>query len=152
MRGVMARSYYILAWITLIGVALQFYWAGLALFDSASAWELHISLGHTLGGPLILLLITGLVGRLGRRTIGLTVLLFALYVLQIMLPGLRGNAPLVAALHPINALAVLGMSGACVRDGRALLHARVTRPAASVEPSAIPTSERVESAVEMQRR
>jgi hypothetical protein len=47
-----------------------------------------------------------------------TLFLFVLYVIQTILPILRGTVPVLAALHPVNALAVFLV---------ALMHARRTR-------------------------
>jgi hypothetical protein len=46
-------------------------------------------------------------------------LLVFLTIVQIMLPSLRGNASWIAALHPVNALALMGLSAMIRRNGRA---------------------------------
>jgi hypothetical protein len=63
--------------------------------------------------------VLALVGRLGWQLIGLSTLLVFLTIVQIMLPSLRGNASWIAALHPVNALALMGISATIRRYGRA---------------------------------
>jgi hypothetical protein len=67
----------------------------------------------------ILFPVLALAGRLGRRLIGLSMLLVVLTTVQMLLPSLRGGAPWIAALHPVNALVLMGMSAAIGRNGRA---------------------------------
>jgi hypothetical protein len=76
-------------------------------------------LGSALTVLVILFPVLALAGRLGRRLIGLSMLLVFLTIVQVMLPSLRGNAPWIAALHPINALALMGISAMIRRNGRA---------------------------------
>jgi hypothetical protein len=118
MQRVISRVHQGLAWVVLAGVLLQFYLAGMALFGAAS-FEIHRTLGYLLVAPAILLLVLALAGRLGRLLIGLSVLLVLLTIVQIMLPSLRGSASWIAALHPVNALALLGISAAIGRYRRA---------------------------------
>ncbi len=77
--------------------------------------------------PILLLLVLALAGRLGSRLIGLSALLVVLTVVQVMLPSLRFSLPFVAALHVVNALALLGVSGAITRQGRVEALARYKR-------------------------
>jgi hypothetical protein len=46
--------------------------------------------------------VLGLVARLGRRAALLAAGIFGLFLLQSVFVGLRGSAPDVAALHPLN--------------------------------------------------
>jgi hypothetical protein len=55
---------------------------------------------------LLLLLVLALAARPGRRTIGMAAVLVILAVVQVLLPSLRTAVPWVAALHPINAVAL----------------------------------------------
>ncbi len=66
---------------------------------------------------------------LGRRAVTLSVLVLFLAALQHVLPALREGAPVVAALHPVNALVllVLGYAVACGRT----LASLVAEPGAS---------------------
>ena len=115
-----------LAWVVLAGLLLQFYWAGMALFG-ATSFEFHRTWGYLLAIPILLLLVLALAGCLGRRLIGLSALLVVLTVVQVMLPSLRFSLPFVAALDVVNALALLGVSGAIARQGRVEALARHKR-------------------------
>ncbi len=118
MQRIISQIHQGLARIFLAGLLLQFYLAGAALFGVGS-FEPHRMLGDALTMLVILFPVLALVGRLGRKLIGLSMLLFFLTIVQIMLPSLRGNASWIAALHPVNALALMGISATIRRYGRA---------------------------------
>lgn len=118
MQRTIARIHPILARIFLAGLLLQFYLAGVPLFGAGS-FQPHRMLGDALAVLSILFPILALVGRLGRKSVGLSILLVVLIIVQIMLPSLRGSVSWVAALHPVNALALMGVSAMIRRSGRA---------------------------------
>jgi ABC-type polysaccharide/polyol phosphate export permease len=118
MQRIIARIHQGLAWIVLAGLLLEFYLAGAALFGVGS-FAPHRMLGSALAAPVLLLVVLGLAGRLGRRLVGLSLLLVFLIVVQAMLPSFRTSAAWIAALHPLNALALMGISAAIGRSGRA---------------------------------
>lgn len=97
--------YLVLACLFVIGVLYQVYLAGLVVVASRAGWGDHIGLGHTLAGPLLLMLITQYLARLPRSSKALTWILFVVYALQAdVVIFMRGSAPLVSALHPVLAL------------------------------------------------
>jgi hypothetical protein len=98
-----------LAYMILLGLIVEVYLVGAALF-AGMAFEPHRTLGHLLGPPILLLLVVALIARPGRRVVGLSLLLAGLTLLQFLLPSLRGSVPWMAALHTINALALLGVT------------------------------------------
>jgi hypothetical protein len=101
------------AWLFAAGVLLQGYLAGQALpqLGGSGDFEAHRQIGFTVMGILaVVVLVAALVGRLPRMQVGLTVLLFVLYVVQSSLPGMAGSSPAIAALHPVNAMVLLGLS------------------------------------------
>ena len=102
----------------LAGLLLQFYLASTALFGAGS-FQPHRMLGVTLTMIVLLFPVLALAGRLGRQLIGLSLLLVVLTIVQMMLPSLRGAAPWIAALHPVNALVLMGISARIGRNGRA---------------------------------
>jgi hypothetical protein len=55
------------------------------------------------------LLVSAFVGRRPRRDVGIVLALLGLYIVQTILPGLRASAPVVAALHPVNALVLFAL-------------------------------------------
>jgi hypothetical protein len=118
MQRITAQIHPILARIFLAGLLLQFYLAGTALFGAGS-FQPHRMLGDALTLLAVLFPVLALVGRLGRRLVGLSFLLLLLTVVQMMLPSLRGSVSWIAALHPVNALALMGVSALIRRSSRA---------------------------------
>ncbi len=109
------------AWLFAAGVLLQGYLAGQALRELGGNgdFEAHRSIGYSLMGILALVvLVAALVGRMPRRHVGLSVLLFVLYVVQTSLPAARDSSPAIAALHPVNAMVLLGVAIAIAVRGR----------------------------------
>jgi ABC-type polysaccharide/polyol phosphate export permease len=123
MRRILLWIHQGLAWVVLVGLLLQFYFVGMALFGGTS-FEFNRTLGYLLAVPVILLLVLALAGRLGRLLTGLSALLVVLIILQAALPSLRSSVPMVAALHPVNAVALLGLSAVMVHQARAEAAAR----------------------------
>jgi ABC-type polysaccharide/polyol phosphate export permease len=118
MQWIMSQIHQRLAQIFLAGLLLQFYLASTPIFGAGS-FQPHRTLGAALTMLVFLFPVLALVGRLGRRLIGLSILLVVLTVVQMLLPSLRGDAPWIAALHPLNALALMGMSARLSRHGYA---------------------------------
>src|ERR687896_671194 len=81
--------------------AVQIYLAGLGVFDDPSAFVTHREFGYTFGLLLLVMLVLAAVGRMGRRVIGITVLIAVLFALQSVFVALRTSAPVLAALHPL---------------------------------------------------
>jgi hypothetical protein len=100
-----------IAYLFLVSIVVQFFVAGLGLFVGEENFELHGIFGFTaVHGLSLLLPIAAAIGRTGRRTIGLGLLLFVLVTVQVTLPGLREGVPLIAALHPVNALLIFWLA------------------------------------------
>ena len=64
----------------------------------------------------IVLLVLGLIARLGRRAAFLAAGMFGLFMLQSAFVGLRVNAPDVAALHPVNGFLITFLAIVLARD------------------------------------
>src|SRR5262249_27594159 len=126
MRQMVVQLYRGLAWLTMAGFVVQFYLIGVALFGVTTV-EMHRRFGYLLAIPVVLILILALAGRLGGRPIALSTLLLVLFIVQAVLPSLRGSVPWLAALHPLNALALMGVAAALGR-------AAVTEPPGSERP------------------
>jgi hypothetical protein len=78
-------------------------------FDNA--WNAHTIIGTVVIGAMIILLILGLVGRLGKPAIWLPLALAVAGVVQMLLGELGTNVPGLGFLHTINALALFTLSG-----------------------------------------
>jgi hypothetical protein len=97
-----------LARLFTIGVVVQIFIAGLSLFESAKYWDDHKSLGQSLGIIPALLIVAAIVGRLPPRLIGMSVGLLVLWIVQWQLPKIDNGW--IAALHPLNAFLLIGLS------------------------------------------
>jgi hypothetical protein len=140
MQSLLTRIYRVLAWIVLAGLVLEVYLIGAALFGAAPL-QLHRSLGSILAVAILVLLVLTSIARPGRRAVGLAALLVVLTIVQVMLPSLRSGLPAVAALHAVNALALMGVTAAIARSPVALVAASDDRSPAGrpdVSSRAIP--------------
>jgi hypothetical protein len=103
------------SWLLVAGLVVQIFLAGLGVFDSPERFEVHSTFGFTLQVLPLIMLLSGLAGGLGRRLVGLAGLTFGLFFLQSLFIGLRGQAPMIAALHPLNGFLILFVSIAVAR-------------------------------------
>jgi len=112
----------------LAGIVAQPFLIGLWLFGAVATSDLHAAVGYSLlefGIPL--LLVTALFARLPKNEMLLTLLLMVELFVQELLVGLRDTSSVIAALHPLNAFALLLIAITVVRHDRDLL--RETSPA-----------------------
>ncbi|MEA2318748.1 MAG: hypothetical protein QOD44_2937 [Solirubrobacteraceae bacterium] len=90
-------------------VVLQVFFAGLGLFG-AESFDLHRSFGNILHGLTAVLLLLAILGPGTRRDIVMAIALVVLATVQIGIVSARDGAPGLAALHPVLALALLGLA------------------------------------------
>lgn len=136
MTGKMRWAYWGMIWLFIASVLLQVFLAGMALF-AATSFELHGIFGFTAVHLISLLLIPlAWLAKAGRRSVWLSVLLFVVVTVQVSLPGLRAAVPLLAALHPVNALLIFWLAVHMVRHADALRRAPLpARPTAEPAPA-----------------
>jgi hypothetical protein len=91
-----------------IGVVVQFYLAGIGLLGGGGM-EGHVGFGYLLALIPVLPLVLSWPSGAGARTAGLCAALLVMAQVQTFLPLAADGAPLIAALHPVNALVVFGM-------------------------------------------
>ncbi|HEU5058335.1 MAG TPA: DUF6220 domain-containing protein [Kofleriaceae bacterium] len=123
-------TYVGIAWLFLGCVVVQVFLAGLGVFVGPQQFELHRGFGYTFGWLTLILLVVAIAGRLGRRWIGLAALLLFLFAMQSVFVALRPGMPAVAALHPVNALAIFGVAFHLATRSRVLVRRGATVPAA----------------------
>jgi len=123
-------GYVAAAWFFVAGVVFQIFLAGLSLFQSVANWPTHREFGYAIGWLILPLLGLAVLGRIPRAIGRLLALLLIVYVVQTLLPILRGGVPIIAALHPVMASIVLW--SALVHARRALAILRETRQDAIV--------------------
>lgn len=105
------------AWLFVVGVMLQVFLAGMVVVARQISWNNHISLGHMLSAPLLVMLVTMYLGWLPRRMKILTWSLIAVYVIQAdVIIFLRLQAPVISAFHPVLALVDFAMGYALARQ------------------------------------
>jgi Family of unknown function (DUF6220) len=103
--------YLVLASLVLLGIFLQGFLIGAFLFGGAT-WgrDEHALMGLVLLALSLLLALVGLLAQVPGRMKIWDFLLFVLVVIQYVLGSIGGNAPLLAALHPANAMILFGLS------------------------------------------
>jgi len=97
-------------------VIVQFYLAGSGIFAAkgpvgdASSLDPHRVLGNILAVLALLLLITMIIARPARRVMITVIVLFVLTAVEGLIAGTGDSAPYFAALHPVIAAVILGLT------------------------------------------
>ena len=110
MRKIARYIYVGIAWLTLVGVIIPFFLAGMALFVSRTYWSNHAGIGWFSGWPIMGLIIFGLIGWIPRRLTAWLVGMAALHFAHTLLPALKSDAPMAAAVHPVSALLLVAVT------------------------------------------
>jgi hypothetical protein len=140
-----ARSAWaILVWLVLVMLPIQFYLAGYGAFSFTHGtttahdndWGAHAAFGTIIGLVILLTLIAGLASRLPRQLTGMTVGLFVLFIVQFALGVVGDSASLLAALHPVNALLITGLTMSLALRARAYLPFDRFRSGAEIDTAA----------------
>jgi hypothetical protein len=111
---------WVLALFLLAGV-VQIFLAGYGAFHGG--FDAHRTLGFIMSGIALVVVVLGVLGRVGGRDIGLSVLLFALAAAgQSAWAALGENSAFFGGVHAFEGLAILGIAGflhgAAIRRGR----------------------------------
>ena len=114
--------YYGLAVIYLVGVVVQFFLVGLALFGSGN-YDVHRVLGYALGLIAVALLALAIGAKLSRSLTALTTVLVALNAVQIVV--IQIDMDQIEALHVVNALAIAFVANMLVQRSRRYLAAQM---------------------------
>jgi hypothetical protein len=129
LTGVARYAYVALAWLFLVGVVVQVFFIGLALFAGRENLELHVSLGWILHLAPILVLGAAALARAGRPRILMAAALTVVVLVVPILATLRESSPVIAALHPVGAMLAFGLAVVVARQSLDLL--REAEPAAA---------------------
>jgi hypothetical protein len=101
----------------LASVVVQVFLIGLYLFAAGNLdWHRFFALVPTVLSLIVL--VTAFVARLPTRSKQWSAALFVATFIQGALPGLKGSVPIVAALHPVNALLMLWLGIVVLRDAQ----------------------------------
>lgn len=97
------------AWLFVVCVLVQIFLVGLDIFAKVDA-SFHRNFAYVYGwlAPVLVLLSRG--RDVSRRTQVLALVLLLLFAVQTVLPSLREEFPVLAGLHPVNALAIFGVA------------------------------------------
>ena len=104
---VLQRVHVAAAGIFVAAIVVQVFLAGAAIANLGGSgdYSTHIEFGYTwVGLAALAVVVTALLARRPRNEILMTVGLLVLYVVQTLLPSARGSMPVIAALHPLNAM------------------------------------------------
>jgi hypothetical protein len=116
MEKIARYIYLVAAWLFVIGVAVQVFLAGMVVVAVRMGWNNHISFGHMLAAPLLVMLVSLYAGRMPGRMKRLNWLLFLVYALQAdVIIFLRFQVPVVSAFHPVLALVDFALGLALAR-------------------------------------
>jgi hypothetical protein len=128
----MRQAYFYLAATTLLLVTLQFLLAGIGIFG-AGGFGAHEFVGFALLHlSTLLMLVVALAGRLGRPFWQFGLGLLVAIVIQSSLPGLREDAPAIAAIHPLLALVIWIGAAQATQRARELTRSTTPRSDAAV--------------------
>jgi hypothetical protein len=126
-----ARYVYLaLAWAFVAGVVLQVFFIGMGLFVSSEYREVHAYIGWTILhlSPLIILVAAPL-ARAGRtRILQAAALAVTVWIVPI-LAGVRADAPVAAAFHPVAALLAFWLATVVARGATSLVGSTDTEAA-----------------------
>jgi hypothetical protein len=119
------RIHQALAWLFVASILVQVMLIGLFLFADIGLRP-HRAFGSVVVGILaILVAVTAGASQLpngGGRRAGLLLLLV---VVQVILPAMHRSSPVIAALHPVNALLIFWLGIVVARNAGAALNAPV---------------------------
>jgi mercuric ion transport protein len=101
------RALFVLAWIFVACLVVQFFLVGLDIFEALGESELHRDFAYTYGWLTPLLVLLAALARAPQRTRILAVALLVLFAIQTYLPLLADRAPGLAAVHAVTALLVV---------------------------------------------
>ena len=112
MQSVMRQVHAAVAWLLVGAIVVQVWLAGSAIpqLGGTGNFETHRNVGYLIGLITLVLLLTAIPTGLGRRRISQSAGLLVLYVIQSSLPYMDPGLPAVAALHPVNAVLMAGLS------------------------------------------
>ncbi len=105
------RLYQAMVGLILLGIVMEGLLIGPSLF-AATHWgrAAHVDLGGVLFLLMLLLPLAARLAHLPGKVIGLSAVLFALALLEVISPHLGRTIPFLAAVHPANALLMMALT------------------------------------------
>ena len=95
-----------------VAIIVQVFLAGQAIGNLGGSGDFatHQGFGYTMGIVQLIALILAFPARMSSRDKAISGGLLLLYIVQTILPPLRSTAPIIAALHPLNAMVLFTLS------------------------------------------
>ena len=115
------------AWLFVVCILIQVFLVGLDIFTEVGG-SIHRDFAYLYGWLAPILVLLAGVARVPSTTRSLTILLLVLFAVQTVLPSLRDQFPILAALHTVNALAVFGLAIVVARRATALIRPELRSP------------------------
>lgn len=113
MRPILRRVHVAAAIIFVAAIIIQVFLVGLAIANLGGTGDFatHKEFGYTwVGFAALAVVLTAAAARLPRRDVAITFGMLVLYIIQTLLPGAKDSIQWVAALHPVNAMLLFGIS------------------------------------------
>ena len=96
------------AWLFVAGVVVQVFLVGLDIFGELGG-AVHRDFAYVYGWLAPIMVLLSGAARVPTGTRRLTIVLLVLFAAQTVLPSLRNQVPVLAALHAVNALAIFAI-------------------------------------------
>jgi len=132
------RIHQALAWLFVVSVLIQVLLIGLFLFAGASLMPHRAFGGIVVGILAILVALTAGAAHLPNGNASRAGLLLLLVVVQVFLPAMHRASPVIAALHPVNALLIFWLGVVVARNAGSAVEAPAADSAAA--PTEVPAS------------
>ena len=109
MRSMLRQVHAVAAWVLVASILYQVFLAGSAITQLGGSGDFsnHAGFGFLIGLIVLIVLVLSIAAGMARRDIGIAFALLVLYVIQTGLASAKGTP---AALHPVNALLLFGLS------------------------------------------
>jgi hypothetical protein len=115
------------AWLFLVCLLIQVFLVGLDIFVDLGG-SIHRDFAYLYGWLAPILVLLAGAARVPSATRSLTIVLLVLFAVQTVLPSLREQFPVIAALHPVNALAIFALAIVVARRATALIRPEPRSP------------------------
>lgn len=108
------------AWLFVICIVFQVFLVGLDVFAKLGG-SVHRDFAYVYGWLAPILVLLSAAARVPTGTRSLTILLLVLFAIQTVLPSLKSQFPVLAALHAVNAMVIFALSVVVARRAVALV-------------------------------
>jgi hypothetical protein len=115
------------AWLFLVCLLIQVFLVGRDIFADLGG-SIHKDFAYLYGWLAPILVLLAGAARVPSVTRSLTIALLVLFAVQTVLPSLRDQFPVIAALHPVNALAIFALAIVVARRATALIRPEPRSP------------------------